>query len=90
VLAVPLLGLLLLLRLPTLDVRWEHHPAHFWLVLITAVLSAVWLMQPVMQPVDAEMRDCSMSLSLFVLRRLSGAARAGNSGVLLDKANTGF
>ena len=41
VLTVPLLGLLLLLRLPTLDVRWEHHPAHFWLVLITAVLSAV-------------------------------------------------
>ena len=41
ILTVPLLGLLLLLAQPALDLRWEHHPAHFWLVLITALLSAV-------------------------------------------------
>ena len=41
VLAVPLLGLFLLLWQPKLDLRWEHHPAHFWLVLITEVLSAI-------------------------------------------------
>ena len=32
ILAVPLLGLVLLLQRPDLDVRWENHPAHFWLV----------------------------------------------------------
>lgn len=41
VLLVPLAGLILLLREPRLDVHWEHHPAHFWLVLVTAGLSAV-------------------------------------------------
>src|SRR5215203_7111852 len=40
ILAVPLLGLLLLRR-PGLDIRWENHPAHFWLVLGTAIISAV-------------------------------------------------
>ncbi|HET9561328.1 MAG TPA: hypothetical protein VFP01_04435, partial [Propionibacteriaceae bacterium] len=41
ILAVPLLGLVMLLRRPDLDVRWENHPAHFWLVLGTALISAV-------------------------------------------------
>ena len=38
-LAVPLAGLLLLLRRPHLDVVIEHHPGHFWLVLGAAALS---------------------------------------------------
>ena len=41
VLTVPLIGLALLLVRPDLDLRWEHHPAHFWLVLGTAIVSAV-------------------------------------------------
>ena len=40
-LALPVLGLAILLSRPKLDVHWEHHPAHFWLVLITALLSVV-------------------------------------------------
>ena len=40
-LAVPLIGLGLVLQQPDLDLRWENHPAHFWLVLGTAVISAV-------------------------------------------------
>ena len=32
-LAVPLLGLALVLGVPEFDVHWEHHPSHFWLVL---------------------------------------------------------
>src|SRR4029453_943905 len=35
-LAAPLAGLLILLLQPDYDVTWEHHPAHFWLVLSTA------------------------------------------------------
>jgi adenylate cyclase len=34
--ALPLLGLWLLLAQPTLDLVWEDHVSHFWLVLITA------------------------------------------------------
>ena len=32
-LALPLVGLALLLLRPHCDRHWEHHPAHFWLVL---------------------------------------------------------
>ena len=39
VLAVPLAGLFLLLGVPSLDLTWEHQPAHFWLVLVAALLS---------------------------------------------------
>ena len=35
-LALPLVGLAILLAAPETDVHWEHHPSHFWLVLITA------------------------------------------------------
>ena len=38
---LPLAGLVLVVRRPALDLRWEHHPAHFWLVLATAGVSAV-------------------------------------------------
>src|SRR5690606_21256030 len=39
VLAVPMAGLVVLIARPQLDVAWEHHPAHFWIVLIAAALS---------------------------------------------------
>ena len=38
-LALPLAGLALLLLRPELDIEWEHHPSHFWLVLVTAVVN---------------------------------------------------
>jgi adenylate cyclase len=41
VLTVPLLGLALVLVRPDLDLLWEHHPAHFWLVLGSAIVAAV-------------------------------------------------
>ena len=37
----PLLILAVLLLRPELDVRWEQHPAHFWLVLLAALLATV-------------------------------------------------
>src|SRR4029077_3236520 len=38
-LTIPLLGLALLLGVPSLDVHWEHHASHFWLVLAIAVVN---------------------------------------------------
>ena len=36
VLVLPLVGMGLLLAVPDVDVRWEHHPSHFCLVLTNA------------------------------------------------------
>jgi adenylate cyclase len=41
VLALPLAALALLLAEPELDMRWEHHPSHFWLVLTVAGVNVV-------------------------------------------------
>src|SRR3954453_20700993 len=38
---LPMAGLVLLLAAPSADVHWEHHPPHFWLVLSSALTSAV-------------------------------------------------
>ena len=40
-LSLPLAGLALLLAVPDLDVHWEHHPSHFWLVLSVAFIDTV-------------------------------------------------
>ena len=38
-LALPLVGLALMLGYPGLDAEWAHQPSHFWLVLAVAVIS---------------------------------------------------
>ncbi len=40
-LLIPVAGLALLLAVPELDVQWEHHPSHFWLVLAVAGVNVV-------------------------------------------------
>jgi adenylate cyclase len=91
VLALPLLGLFLLLRQPQLDIRWEHHPAHFWLVLITALLSAVLAYATG----EAAGRRGDARLLYVSLAFLSSAGflalhALATPGVLLGKSNTGF
>jgi class 3 adenylate cyclase len=91
ILMVPLVGLLLVLRQPSLDLRWEHHPAHFWLVLITAMLSAVLAYATG----DAAGRRGDARLLYVSLAFLSSAGFLGlhalaTPGVLLEKSNTGF
>jgi class 3 adenylate cyclase len=91
ILTVPLVGLLLVLRQPSLDLRWEHHPAHFWLVLITAMLSAVLAYATG----DAAGRRGDARLLYVSLAFLSSAGFLGlhalaTPSVLLEKSNTGF
>jgi hypothetical protein len=38
-LALPVLGLALLIARPELDLEWKHQPSHFWLVLIVALVN---------------------------------------------------
>ena len=41
-LALPLLGLWLLLAVPATDLLVEHHPGHFWLVALVAPCHPPW------------------------------------------------
>jgi adenylate cyclase len=91
VLAVPLLGLLLLLLRPDFDLRWEHHPAHFWLVLVTAVIAAVLAYATG----EAAGRRGDARLLYVSLAFLSSAGflalhALATPGVLLGRSNTGF
>lgn len=43
--ALPLLGLWLLLAQPELDVTWQHRPSHFWLVLAVAGINVALAIQ---------------------------------------------
>jgi adenylate cyclase len=91
ILVVPLLGLFLVLWRPELDLRWEHHPAHFWLVLITAVLSAILAYATG----EAAVRRGDARLLYVSLAFLSSAGflalhALATPGVLLGKSTTGF
>src|SRR3954468_16404812 len=78
------------LTMPTIDERWESHPAHFWLVL-TAAVASVMLGYAVLV---AARRGRDAPLFLISLAFLASAAFLGlhalaTPGVLLGK-NAGF
>jgi class 3 adenylate cyclase len=90
-LGLPAAGFVLLLVDPHLDVAWEDHPAHFWLVLaaggITAVLAHA--------TGEASERRGDLRLGLVSLTFLCSAGFLGlhalaTPGVLLENPNLGF
>jgi adenylate cyclase len=90
-LALPLLGLVLLLAAPDADVQWEHHPSHFWLVLAAALTSAALAFSTS----AVALRRSDARLYLVSLAFLSAAGFLGlhalsTPGVLLDSPNQGF
>ena len=89
-LGAPLLLIALLRARPSLDGRWENHPAHFWLVLAAAAM-AVGLGLTV---ADASRRRRDGRLYLISLAFVASAGFLGlhalaTPGVLLGK-NAGF
>jgi class 3 adenylate cyclase len=89
--ALPLAGLVLLLAAPETDVRWEHHPAHFWLVLASAAASTVLAYATG----DVGRRRGDARLVLLSLAFLASASFLGlhalaTPGVLLEQRNAGF
>ena len=90
-LAIPLAGLALLLSDPRLDVHWEHHPAHFWLVLITALLSVVlgYLSGEAARRLD-DARLFLVSLAFVTSAGFLALHALATPGVLLEKKNAGF
>lgn len=90
-LALPLVGLGVLLLRPELDLVWEHHPSHFWLVLGTAGVSVALAFATN----EAASRRADARLFLVGLAFLANAGFLGlhalaTPGVLLPDANTGF
>jgi len=90
-LALPLVGLALVLRQPELDVHWEHHPAHFWLVLITALLSVVlgYLAGEAARRLG-DARLFLVSLAFVTSAGFLALHALATPGVLLEKKNAGF
>jgi adenylate cyclase len=90
-LALPLLGLALLLVRQDLDLRWEHHPSHFWLVLITALVAAVLAYatgEAAGRRGDA--RLLYVSLAFLSSSGFLALHALATPGVLLGASNTGF
>jgi adenylate cyclase len=89
--ALPVAGLVLLLAVPRLDVHWEHHPAHFWLVALTGAVNVglgFLLSEAASRRRDARVFLVSLaflaSAGFLVLHALA------TPGVLLAGKNAGF
>src|SRR5690606_39273417 len=90
-LALPMVGLVLLLVEPQLDVAWQHHPAHFWLVLAAAAISfalAYTTGSAARQRNDA--RVFLVSLAFLSAAGFLGLHALATPGVLLAGQNAGF
>ncbi|WP_433168912.1 adenylate/guanylate cyclase domain-containing protein [Kribbella sp. CA-247076] len=91
VLLIPLAGLLLLLQRPQLDVHWQHHPSHFWLVLVTAVLSAVLAYVTGAAALRrGDPRVLFVSLAFLSAAGFLGLHALATPKVLLETPNAGF
>lgn len=91
VLVLPVAGLLLLLGWPSLDLWWEHHPSHFWLVLVSAALSAALAYgtgAAALRRGDA--RVLLVSLAFLSAAGFLGLHALSTPGVLLATPNAGF
>jgi adenylate cyclase len=90
-LAAPLGGLVLLLAQPELDVHWEHHPAHFWLVLAESAVSvALGALTSEAATRRGDARLFLVSLAFLTSAGFLGLHALATPGVLLEQKNTGF
>ena len=89
--ALPVVGLWVLLAAPRLDVLWENHPGHFWLVLSAAAVNAVLAYatgEAARRRGDS--RLFLISLAFLVSAGFLGMHALATPGVLLDGKNAGF
>ena len=89
--ALPLLALWLLLAQPDLDVRWEHHPSHFWLVMGVAGVNVALAAQVLRA---ARMREDARLLTIGYAFTLAAGFlflhALATPGVIVSSANSGF
>ena len=90
-LALPLVGLAILLAVPGLDVEWQHQPSHFWLVLGVALVNVVLgLATSEAAARRDDTRTFLVSLALLVSAGFLGLHALATPGVLLAGPNAGF
>jgi adenylate cyclase len=90
-LLLPVLGLGLLLARPEFDVQWEHHPSHFWLVLLTAAVNvALAYVTNVAAGRYRDARVVLISLAFLASAGFLGLHALATPGVLLPNPNAGF
>jgi len=90
-LAAPLLGLLVLLGWPEVDGRWEHHPSHFWLVLVTGMINlALGVVAADAARRRGDARLVLVGLSFMAAAGFLGLHALATPGVLLAASNAGF
>jgi adenylate cyclase len=90
-LALPLVGLAVLIARPELDLEWRHQPTHFWLVLIVALVNvalAYLTNEAAMRRGDA--RLFLISLAFVASAGFLGLHALATPGVLLPGPNLGF
>jgi adenylate cyclase len=88
---LPVAGLALLLARPSLDVRWEHHPAHFWLVVLAGVLTfALGFLLGEAASRRADARVLLVSLAFLATAGFLALHALATPGVLLAGSNAGF
>ena len=89
--ALPVVGLGLLLARPELDLTWEHHPSHFWLVLVTALIGVA--LAYVTNVAAGRYRDARLilvSLAFLASAGFLGLHALATPGVLVEDPNPGF
>ncbi len=90
-LALPVIGLAVLIAEPRLDVAWQHDPAHFWLVLIAAALSvALAYATGTAARRRHDARVFLVSLAFLAAAGFLGLHALATPGVLLAGPNAGF
>jgi len=90
-LALPLLGLWLLLAQPNVDVTWHHAPSHFWLVLVVAAVNVA--LGGLMSSVAHRRGDARLFLVSLAFLTTAGfflLHALATPGVLIGHANVGF
>jgi adenylate cyclase len=90
-LAIPLAGLVVLLASPDLDLKWEHHPAHFWLVLGVALVNVgLGLATSEAARLRADPRLFLVSLALLISAGFLALHALATPGILVAGPNAGF
>ena len=90
-LAIPMAGLALLLGVPSLDVHWEHHPSHFWLVFGVALVNvALGLIASEVARRSGDERLFLVSMVLLTSAGFLALHAVATPGVVLAGPNAGF
>ena len=90
-LALPVLGLWLLVARPDVDLEWRHHPSHFWLVMGVAAVSVMLGLR--MQGQARSREDARLLLVGFAFTTAAGFLflhALSTPGIVVAAANLGF